>query len=550
MPHRGRDGPRKDVAGLGHRCAVHRGLAGAGGVPIVTLLGLEGAGDAVAAGAARTRERPGGTVVRKAADKLSASAKMYVISYNLLGHGAKKGSFQERPDGSPHGVVICDESHCIKEWKAARTKVVVPLLQKARRVMLLSGTPTRNSADELHPQLCGLIPGLPAKYAEFRARYCLQQSSNVGGGRFVNKIVGVRNAMELNHVLTSTVMVRRLKKEVLTQLPDKRRQRIPIQVPDKILEDLSDGFVVGSDGIVNAFVTGDAPKVFMKMSKAKLPGVKEYLEEVLERADEKFIVFAHHKHVMDELSELFAKKLGKDGLSHIRIDGNTPNSKRPELVKRFQEDEACRVALLSITACAEGITMTAAGLVIFAELYWVPGAVEQAEARAHRLGTTHTKVVVEFLVVPNSPDEMIYKSLDRKKKDTSHVLNGAIESMNMSEVAFQRREPRKRPAEEAESVPAKRHSPLAKLFGSSPPSGAKKGKAASTAEAATATPASSAASSFSDTVTPPSADAKAASPTAAASGEKPRSSQAQMKVDFLLRAARAGAAEFVPSTPL
>merc|ERR550537_698125 len=99
------------------------------------------------------------------------------------------------------------------------------------------------------------------------------------------------------------------------------------------------------------------------------------------------------------------------------------------MVNRFQEEETCRVALLSITACGEGLTLTAAGLVIFAELYWVPGAVEQAEARAHRIGTTHNKVIVEFLVVPNSPDERIYNSLERKKKETSKMLDGAEESL-------------------------------------------------------------------------------------------------------------------------
>merc|ERR1712204_68750 len=107
------------------------------------------------------------------------------------------------------------------------------------------------------------------------------------------------------------------------------------------------------------------------------------------------------------------------GLTYIRIDGHTPGARRPELVKRFQEDE--------------GLTLTAAGLVIFAELYWVPGAVEQAEARAHRIGTTHNAVVIEFLVVPDTPDERIYNSLERKKKDTSKVLDATEESLGALE---------------------------------------------------------------------------------------------------------------------
>eukprot|EP00930_Biecheleria_cincta_P094736 TRINITY_DN8618_c0_g1_i2.p1 TRINITY_DN8618_c0_g1~~TRINITY_DN8618_c0_g1_i2.p1 ORF type:complete len:183 (+),score=48.66 TRINITY_DN8618_c0_g1_i2:251-799(+) len=94
--------------------------------------------------------------------------------------------------------------------------------------------------------------------------------------------------------------------------------------------------------------------------------------------------------------------------------------------------------------------MTAAGLVIFAELYWVPGAIEQAEARAHRIGSTHSKVVVEFLVVPDSPDEHIYNSLERKKKDTSHVLDGVAESLNATKQLASR--VRKRAAEDDQTA--------------------------------------------------------------------------------------------------
>merc|ERR1712125_315781 len=74
-----------------------------------------------------------------------------------------------------------------------------------------------------------------------------------------------------------------------------------------------------------------------------------------------------------------------------------------------------------------------ASLVIFAELYWVPGVIEQAEARAHRIGTTHSKVVVEYLVARGSPDEVIYKRLERKMKDTSRVLDGTAKSLGAQE---------------------------------------------------------------------------------------------------------------------
>jgi hypothetical protein len=374
-------------------------------------------------------------VIKKGTDQLRPDAKFWIISYNMFAANAKREhkGFQRRPDGSDHSVVIADESHWIKEWGAERTKAAVPVLQKAKRVFMLSGTPTRNSPEELHPQLAAIIPKFYVKALDFKARYCLQQQQNVFGGRVVNQVVGARNSHELNYLLTSSVMIRRQKKEVLHDLPPKRRQKIPLETSrSKQMEDMYNRL----EHITDSWQPDDVQGVqtyFKKVAEAKLPAVKEYLLEVLDRTQEKAIVFAHHHLMMDSLSELLAKRLAKDGQYHICIDGRTSANKRADFVKDFQTEDECRIALLSITACGEGLSLTAAGLVIFAELYWVPGTVEQAEARAHRIGTKHNKVVVEFLVVPNSPEERIYDALERKKKDTSKVLDGSEESLGALE---------------------------------------------------------------------------------------------------------------------
>jgi len=269
------------------------------------------------------------------------------------------------------------------------------------------------------------MPDMFVKLADFRARYCTQQQDMFGGGRIVNRVVGARNSTELNYVLAKTVMVRRLKKDVLHELPPKRRQKVPLDCADarqmKEIQNKS----------YDLLETDDKVSMFRKMAEIKLPAVKEHVLEVLDRGDEKAIIFAHHRIVMDGLSTLLEKRLSQDGLHHMRIDGSTPSDKRANLVKDFQTNPKCRIALLSVTACAEGITLTAAGLVIFAELPFVPGAVEQAEARAHRIGTMHNKVIVEFLVLPGSLDERTFNNLERKKKDTSKCLDGAEESLGV-----------------------------------------------------------------------------------------------------------------------
>ena len=103
----------------------------------------------------------------------------------------------------------------------------------------------------------------------------------------------------------------------------------------------------------------------------------EYLEEVLEQTA-KVIIFAHHHFFMDAIQEkLDALKIG-----YMRIDGSTRQDQRGELVKKFQGNASTRAAILSIMACKEGLTLTAAHTVVFAELSWVTGYMEQAEDRA------------------------------------------------------------------------------------------------------------------------------------------------------------------------
>lgn len=72
------------------------------------------------------------------------------------------------------------------------------------------------------------------------------------------------------------------------------------------------------------------------------------------------------------------------GVPHVRIDGSTPAADRQAQVQRFQENDSVRVAVLGITAANAGITLTAASTVVFAEMCWTPGLLQQCEDRAHR----------------------------------------------------------------------------------------------------------------------------------------------------------------------
>lgn len=111
---------------------------------------------------------------------------------------------------------------------------------------------------------------------------------------------------------------------------------------------------------------------FAKSASMKVRAVGEYLLDVIERGI-KLICFCHHKTMMDGVEEFLNQKR----VNHIRIDGQTPPKVRQEACDVFQSKDTFNVALLSLTACATGLNLTAATMVIFAETYWNPGVLAQ-----------------------------------------------------------------------------------------------------------------------------------------------------------------------------
>lgn len=114
---------------------------------------------------------------------------------------------------------------------------------------------------------------------------------------------------------------------------------------------------------------------------AKVKGVIEFIDTLLENKA-KFIVFAHHYEVLDQIEDSLVKKK----IQYIRIDGRVDTGKRYEAVRKFQTNPNIMVGVLSLTASGQGITLTAASTVVFAEMNWTPGMMVQAEDRVHRIG--------------------------------------------------------------------------------------------------------------------------------------------------------------------
>lgn len=135
----------------------------------------------------------------------------------------------------PFNVIIADESHYMKNSKAKRTKVLVPLIQRSRRAILLSGTPALSRPIELFTQLNALDASIWNDEKSYGKRYCKMKrsSKSVKSSGFGNEFKGASNTRELHIILTNTVMIRRLKKDILSQLPAKIRKIIKVEISDQ-----------------------------------------------------------------------------------------------------------------------------------------------------------------------------------------------------------------------------------------------------------------------------------------------------------------------------
>ena len=118
----------------------------------------------------------------------------------------------------------------------------------------------------------------------------------------------------------------------------------------------------------------------------------------------------------------------------MRIDGTVKNEKRHECVNYFQNSDECRIAILAITACATGLTLTKASTVVFAEMYFTPAILIQAEDRAHRIGQDHNCVNVHYLFGKETVDELIFPELEKKFSVVSNALDAKKMNLDVKNV--------------------------------------------------------------------------------------------------------------------
>lgn len=342
--------------------------------------------------------------------------KIIILNYDIVSYWVE--CLQEiKPQ-----VLVMDEIHSIKNNAAKRTKAVKTLAKGIPHIIGLSGTPIINRPVEAYNAISLIDPTVVTSYWSFVRRYC-----GAHKGRFGWEVNGATNTEELHQKLTSTIMLRRKKTDVLKDLPDKLYSFVPIALDnerDYLNAELD--FIdwvrmtkgrAAAERASNAAVLAEIEGLKQLAVRGKLNQAIAWITDFLE-ADGKLVVFAVHKFVIDEIMNAFP------GIS-VKIDGSVSSQERQDAVDRFQNNPNITLFVGNIQAAGVGITLTASSSVAFLELPWTPGALVQAEDRCHRIGQKDS-VTIYYLLANNTIEDRIAKLLDSKRRILDAVLDGEV----------------------------------------------------------------------------------------------------------------------------
>lgn len=348
----------------------------------------------------------------------------------------------------PTSKLIIDEAHFLKSHEAKRSKKILGVEGIVRGAKggcwLLSGTPAPNHYGELWIMLF-TFGVTKLSYNDFLFRYCFTRMTTYG-----LKVVAVRteHVQELRQLL-SKIMLRRLKKDVMKELPPifyghvnveagpvdleilpsftqyflptDRRQELKAELEKQaaLLSAVFDNMKPNQDDKLAAVsaISDSISTLRRYIGLQKCRDAVELIKGELEsNAYKKIVIFAVHRDVIETM------RVGLRDFGAVVLYGGTDPETRQKNIDKFQNNEKCRVFIGNIMAAGTAITLTAAHHVTFVEQDWVPGNNAQAIMRCHRIGQTNT-VQVRFLVLDGTLDAKIGFILKRKTEQLTRLLD-------------------------------------------------------------------------------------------------------------------------------
>jgi SWI/SNF-related matrix-associated actin-dependent regulator of chromatin subfamily A-like protein 1 len=354
----------------------------------------------------------------------------YIINYDIL------GNYPEIRISRPWDLLILDESHKLKNPEAIRTQhvfgsdTIAPI--PAEKALLLTGTPMVNYVHDLYTQLHYLDPAMWPSFERFVANQYFP------GYKIItpSQIVGDERNLERLRQQLKSVMIRRPKS--VLNLPPKEREIVEVDVEDNVfwsflgdqgksLIQLQRRLMILLDGpatektraeirYLQETINRKISYVRYQVGMNKVPAVIECLRG----CTGKTLIFAYHHDVIERLVEA----LGDRGV--VGFTGASSLKDRDRAARRFQGEPNCRFFIGNIEAAGQGITLTAARHVVFAEPDLRGTYLEQAEDRAHRIGQTHP-VLVTYLLLNLSKWSTDYW-MESKTRDKQTVIDSVLGS--------------------------------------------------------------------------------------------------------------------------
>lgn len=328
-------------------------------------------------------------------------------------------------------AVIIDEVHRCKEGKTQQSKFVMGICKGKEVILALTGTPVVNKPKDLIPQLhiIGKLDNFGG-YKRFTDRYCAGWNE-------------ASNLRELNYYLHKNCFYRRLKKEVLKDLPDKVYSTVSIEITNRLeYKKAEDAFIeylrenMGkSEEEIDRSLRGE---VMVRMgilrkiaARGKVEQVLENIKEITE-AGEKVVVFAWHKEIVRELQSHLP--------GSVTIVGDDSLDQRNDAVTAFQKCKVCGVKLekhknqdhehvpsdtneiiCNIKSGGVGITLTAASRVLLIEEPWNPAGFDQCTDRCHRIGQKDSVQCISAIGT-DTIDEYIHAIIEKKRLIVNQVV--------------------------------------------------------------------------------------------------------------------------------
>lgn len=408
--------------------------------------------------------------------EIEASSKFVLVSYSLLVGQNKKVPGQRwnttqtndhlraTSAGGKYKVIIVDEAHALKAHDSLRTRTLLPMLQDARRAVLMTGTPMANSSAADVLPLLQAVAGRSAPKVPFTGwceYFCDENRQIFTGFRWLDRWMGVNAEREEElHSLLRLRMARKLKREVMAELPPKQRVCVALEVTERELKRVRaqqdavkdmERAVQGDED--DGVPTHELMRVFKLLAEAKQKAVCDWLDDALlppilggGAGGGKVIIFAHHLSVHGVLHEHLEKQLGSCGGQWVHVTGTTSSAYKDKQLAAFRDNPRCRVALLAVQACGAGLNLNQADTVVFAELCWTPSTLEQAEARVHRMGQQRSTLVYYLTAGGlDSPDAIMFNALNKKADAVARVVDGAEARGALRGASLQT--PKRRPGE-------------------------------------------------------------------------------------------------------